>query len=149
MWMCKKNLLFSKTLIEPYLVCLIKIITNSNFCSPNNTLRIKNILNKFVYLLTLIRRTPYRFSYQPTCMPFPLAQCEYHIWIRSAGNVSISFFPLKGNRGRGVHCEGVQRKAGAEGGSSGSILPERCVLLRSFYTFFAQKQCKRTTFAFY
>ena len=76
-------------------------------------------------------------------------QCEYHIWIRSAGNVSISFFPLKGNRGRCVHCEGVQWKAGAEGGSSGSIQPERCVLLHSFYTLFAQKRRKRTTFAFY
>ena len=100
-------------------------------------------------MLTLIHRTPYCFSYQPTCMPFPSAQCENHIWIRSAGKVSISFLLWRGDQGHRVHCEGVQRKAGAEGGSSGSIQPERCVLLRSFYALFAPKQRKRTTFAFY
>ena len=40
-------------------------------------------------------------------------------------------------------------RGGGKGGSSGSIQPERCVLLRSFYTLFAQKQRKRTTFAFF
>ena len=78
----------------------------------------------------------------------PSAQCVYHIWIRSAGNVSISFSLWRGDRGHGVHCEGVQRKARAQGGSSGSIQPERCVLLHSFYTLFAPKQRKRMTFAF-
>ena len=100
-------------------------------------------------ILTLIHLTPYRYSYQPTCMPFPSAQCVYHIWIRSAGNVSISFSLWRGDRGHGVHCEGVQRKARAQGGSSGSIQPERCILLRSFYTLFAPKQSKRMTFVFY
>ena len=68
---------------------------------------------------------------------------------RSAGNVSILFLLWMGDWGHGVHCEGVQRKAGAEGGSSGSIQLERCVLLHSFYALFAQKRRKRTTFAFY
>ena len=81
--------------------------------------------------LTLIHLTPYRYSYQPTCMPFPSAQCVYHIWIRSAGNVSISFSLWRGDRGHGVHCEGVQRKARAHGGSLGSIQPES-----SFYALF-------------
>ena len=106
-------------------------------------------LTPYIIQLTLIHLTPYRYSYQPTCMPFPSAQCVYHIWIRSAGNVSISFSLWRGDRGHGVHCEGVQRKARAQGGSSGSIQPERCVLLRSFYSLFAPKQCKRTPFAFY
>ena len=97
-------------------------------------------------ILTLIHLTPYRYSYQPTCMPFPSAQCVYHIWIRSAGNVSISFSLWRGDRGHGVHCEGVQRKARVQGGSLGSIQPERCVLLPSFYAIFAPKQRKRTTF---
>ena len=61
-----------------------------------------------LYELTLIYLTPYRYSDQPTCMPFPSAQCEYHFWIRSAGNVSISFLLWRGDRGHSVHCEGVQ-----------------------------------------
>ena len=54
--------------------------------------------------LTLIQLIPYRYSYQPTCLPFPSAQCEYLFWIRSAGIVSDSFFLRRWDRGRGVHC---------------------------------------------
>ena len=53
-------------------------------------------LTPYIIQLTLIHLTPYRYSYQPTCMPFPSAQCVYHIWIRSAGNVSISFSLWRG-----------------------------------------------------
>ena len=53
---------------------------------------------------TLIHLTPYRSSYQPAYLPFPSAQCEYLFWIRSAGNVSISFFLRRGGRGCSVHC---------------------------------------------
>ena len=42
------------------------------------------------------------YSQQPTCLPFPSAQCEYLSWIRSAGNVSFSFFLWRGNWGRGI-----------------------------------------------
>ena len=59
-------------------------------------------------MLTLIHLTPYRSSDQPTCMPFPSAQCEYHFWIRSAGNVSVLFLLWRGDWGYSVHCEGVQ-----------------------------------------
>ena len=54
--------------------------------------------------LTLIHLTLYRYSHQPTCLPFPSAQCEYLFWIRSAGNVSNSFFLWRGDRGHGVPC---------------------------------------------
>ena len=54
-------------------------------------------------LITLIHLTPYCYSYQATYLPFHSAHCEYLFGIRSAGNVSISFFLRKG-RGRGVHC---------------------------------------------
>ena len=64
--------------------------------------------------LTLIHLTPYRYSYHPTYLPFPSAQCEYLFWIRSGGNVSISFFLRRGGRGRSVHCtlymEGRRRR---------------------------------------
>ena len=121
-------------MVKQYVLSFVRPVkTKLNWTVSNQNSRTTNLsyIIKYLLILTLIHRTPYRFSYQPTW------QCENHIWISSAGNVSISFLLWRGDRGHGVHCEGVQRKAGAEGGSSGSIQPERCVLLRSFYTLFA------------
>ena len=56
-------------------------------------------------------------------MPFPSAQCEGHIWIRLAGNVSISFLLWRGERGHGVHCEGVYMARGRGGGGNASLVP--------------------------
>ena len=80
--------------------------------------------------LTLIHLTPYRYSYHLTYMPFPSAQCEYLFWIRSGGNVCISFLLLGGGRGRCVHCILYT----SEGGERGLNLDEN---MRFFSAFFA------------
>ena len=95
--------------------------------------------------LTLIHLTPYRYSYHLTYMPFPSAQCEYLFWIRSGGNVCISFLLLGGGRGRCVHCIlYTERRGGAR-----AQFRRKYVVFYALLALFAQNECKKTTFASY
>ena len=91
----------------------------------------KRTLRSFTFL-TLIHLTPYHYSYHLTYLPFPSAQCEYLFWIRSGGNVSISFFLRRGGRGRSVHCTLYMEGRRRRGRELGLILDENM----RFFTLF-------------
>ena len=114
------KIIFSKIHRWLHLTNFFSELTNITYKYADDSTNI-DICNLLLYFLlktslTLIQLTPYHLSYQPTWLPFPSAQCVYHFWIRSAGNVGISFLLLGGGAGVAVYTVFCTRSKGGEQG---------------------------------